>query len=64
MKMTKKPNQNKAAFHAIAILLMVVGMGAGYFWMPVVGLVMEFVIWIYGGLFIDKEETDRKKEQE
>jgi hypothetical protein len=63
MKMKKKPNPNKAVFHAIALLLMVVGMGAGYFWMPVVGLVMEFVIWIYGGLFIDKEKTVGKKEQ-
>lgn len=39
-------------------LLLIIGMGAGYFWMPVFGIIMEIVFWIYGGIFIKDVQND------
>lgn len=39
-------------------MLLIIGMGAGYFWMPVVGIIMEIAFWIYVGLFVEGEQKD------
>jgi hypothetical protein len=53
-----KSKWNKSGFHFIVIMLLIIGMGAGYFWMPVVGIIMEIAFWIYVGLFVEGEQKD------
>jgi len=56
-----KSKWNKNGFHFVVILLLIIGMGAGYFWMPIVGIIMEIAFWIYCGLFIEDEQTSGNK---
>lgn len=61
IKLMTKSKWNQSGFHFVVILLLIIGMGAGYFWMPVLGVIMEIAFWIYGGLFIENEQKDEYK---
>lgn len=52
----QKTSKNTAAAHIVALLLLISGMCAGYYWMPVLGFLIEIVIWIYVGLFMNTEK--------
>jgi len=47
--------KTKSVFHALVLLLLCVGMLAGYYWMPLVGFILEIAFWIYGGITINNE---------
>ena len=53
-KLMNKSKKTTAA-HFVTLLLLLFGMSAGYLWMPVVGFILEIALWVYAGLFMDKE---------
>lgn len=57
----KKSKMARNAFHGVVLLLLCIGMLAGYYWIPILGFLLEIAFWIYGLLVIknegDEEET-------
>jgi hypothetical protein len=53
-------SKNMIVAHFVALLLLIIGMCAGYYWMPVLGVLIEIVIWLYVGFFMDTEKVKRR----
>jgi len=55
-----KSKKAKNAFHGVVLLLLCIGMLAGYYWIPLLGFLLEIAFWVYGLLFIKNEENEEE----
>jgi hypothetical protein len=55
-----KSKKARNAFHAVILLLLCIGMLAGYFWIPLLGFTLEIVFWIYGLLVVKNEGNEKE----